>query len=300
MLKIAFAPIYIYDLPDGHRFPMIKYQLIPEQLLHEGTITEANFFEPSFLSDDRLLRTHSSDYVKSLYNLPLERRAERDIGFPVKPELIRRGRHIAQGTLECALYALNHGVAINVAGGTHHAFADKGEGFCVFNDFAITANELLSQDLVNQILIVDLDVHQGNGTAKIFEDETRVFTWSVHGDRNYPLRKMNSDLDTPLPDGTEDDLYLTMLRNELPRLIDLVQPDMILYLAGVDVLDTDKLGRLSLTRAGCKERDRFVFDTCKKNNIPVAVSMGGGYSHRVADIVEAHANTFRVAQDIFF
>ncbi len=300
MLKIAFAPIYIYDLPKGHRFPMSKYQLIPEQLIHEGTVSNEHFFKPKFLSDDILQQTHTSSYINQLYNLPLERRAERDIGFPVNPDLIRRGRHIAQGTLDCARYALKNGIAMNVAGGTHHAFADRGEGFCVFNDFAIAATELLIKNEVNQVLIVDLDVHQGNGTAEIFKDEPQVFTWSVHGERNYPLRKKKSDLDTPLPDGATDNLYLTMLRNELPRLIDQVEPDLVLYLAGVDVLESDKLGRLSLTRSGCKERDRIVLDACNKNKIPIAVSMGGGYSHRLSDIIEAHANTFRVVQEIFF
>ncbi len=300
MLKIAFAPIYIYDLPQGHRFPMSKYQLIPEQLIHEGTVTSDHFFSPGYLTDQVLLKTHSQEYIQKLYNLPLGRREERDIGFPVKPDLIKRGRHIAQGTLDCARYAQQFGVAMNIAGGTHHAFSNRGEGFCVFNDFAIAATELLANEELNQVLIVDLDVHQGNGTAEIFKDEPRVFTWSVHGERNYPLRKKKSDLDTPLPDGTTDDLYLAMLRNELPKLIDQVAPDLVFYLAGVDVLETDKLGRLSLTRMGCKERDKIVLSQCQKNNIPVAVSMGGGYSHRLSDITEAHANTFRVAQEIFF
>ncbi|NNF36869.1 MAG: histone deacetylase, partial [Saprospiraceae bacterium] len=203
-------------------------------------------------------------------------------------------------TYDCALYALNHGVAMNVAGGTHHAYSHRGEGFCVFNDMALASNLLLKRDIVKKILIVDLDVHQGNGTAHIFQDDDRVFTFSMHGERNYPLRKERSDLDIGLPDGTEDDFYLKTLKNTLPRLIDQVQPDLIFYLSGVDILDTDKLGRLSCTKEGCKERDRYVLDTCKHNNIPVAISMGGGYSHRVADVVDAHCNTFRVAHEIYF
>jgi acetoin utilization deacetylase AcuC-like enzyme len=195
---------------------------------------------------------------------------------------------------------MKDGVAMNVAGGTHHAFADRGEGFCVFNDIALAANVLLSQQLVKKILIVDLDVHQGNGTAKIFEKDPRVFTFSMHGARNYPTRKEQSDLDIGLPDQTNDQLYLSTLKETLPRLMDEVQPDFIFYLAGVDVLATDKLGRLALSMEGCKQRDRLVLETCHRNQIPVAISMGGGYSERLAHIVEAHCNTFREAMRLYF
>jgi len=279
---------------------MSKYELIPQQLLHEGTVEETNFFHPTKLEEENILLTHSAEYLNKLNELSLSRREIRDIGFPVRSDLIERGKHIAQGTIDCAIYAMSHGIAMNVAGGTHHAFTDHGEGFCIFNDFAIASNYLLHHQIVSKILIVDLDVHQGNGTAKIFEADPRVYTWSVHGDRNYPLRKMVSDLDSPLPDGTADDLYLSLIREKLPELIDTVQPDLVLYLAGVDVLESDKLGRLSLSREGCKMRDEIVFRECIKNNVPVAVSMGGGYSHRIADIVEAHANTFRLAQELYF
>lgn len=279
---------------------MSKYELIPQQLLHEGTVEETNFFHPTKLEEENILLTHSAQYLNKLNELSLSRREIRDIGFPVRSDLIERGKHIAQGTIDCAIYAMSHGIAMNVAGGTHHAFTDHGEGFCIFNDFAIASNYLLHHQIVSKILIVDLDVHQGNGTAKIFESDPRVYTWSVHGDRNYPLRKMVSDLDSPLPDGTADDLYLSLIREKLPELIDTVQPDLVLYLAGVDVLESDKLGRLSLSREGCKMRDEIVFRECIKNNVPVAVSMGGGYSHRIADIVEAHANTFRLAQELYF
>ncbi|MEL6124436.1 MAG: histone deacetylase, partial [Bacteroidota bacterium] len=267
---------------------------------HEGTINEGHFFHPEPLSDEQLLSTHTAEYLDKLKNLPLPRKEERAIGFPVRQDLIHRGRHIAQGTLQCCYHAIESGAALNVAGGTHHAFADHGEGFCVFNDFAIAANLLLAEGSVKQILILDLDVHQGNGTAKIFETESRVFTMSVHGAKNYPLRKTTSDLDIGLPDGTGDTAYILTLEEHLPKLIDQVQPDLIMYLAGVDVLETDKLGRLSLSKEGCMRRDEYVFRLCHRHQIPVAVSMGGGYSHRVADIVEAHANTFKAAQEIFF
>jgi acetoin utilization deacetylase AcuC-like enzyme len=214
--------------------------------------------------------------------------------------LVQRGRYIANGTIQCVLFAQQYGVAMNTAGGTHHAFSFKGEGFCLFNDIAIAANYCLFHGIAKRILIVDLDVHQGNGTAQIFRTEPRVFTFSMHGEHNYPTRKEQSDLDIGLADGTTDEPYLKILKEKLPQLLDLHQPDLIFYLAGVDVLATDKLGRLNLSMAGCKERDKIVLETCKRNNIPVAVSMGGGYSPNLYDIVEAHTNTFRIAQSIFF
>ncbi len=300
MLKIAYSPIYRYELPEGHRFPMLKYELIAEQLLYEGTIDESSFFHPEPLEAHTALLTHTAEYWEKLHSLALSDREIRAIGFPITEKFIWRGRHIAQGTIQCALYALQHGCAMNIAGGTHHAFADRGEGFCCLNDQAVASNYLLNKSLVQKILIVDLDVHQGNGTASIFEHEPRVFTFSMHGERNYPLRKEKSDLDIGLPDGTDDTTYLNILSETLPRLLDQVKPDFIFYLSGVDVLETDKLGRLNLSRQGCLERDRLVFSLCQKHKIPVAASMGGGYSTRLADIVEAHANTFRAAQHIFF
>ncbi len=300
MLKIAYSTIYKYELPEKHRFPMIKYELIPEQLLYEGTITEANFFHPEALTEEVILWTHEVDYWQKLKTQSLTKKEIRAIGFPMSEILVRRGTHISQGTIDCALYAQQYGVAMNVAGGTHHSFTYKGEGFCLLNDIGIAANYLLKKKLVQQILVIDLDVHQGNGTAQIFQQEERVFTFSMHGAKNYPGRKEQSDLDIGLPDKTEDDHYLKVLKNSLPRLLDEVQPDFIFYLSGVDVLATDKLGRLSLSMQGCKARDRFVLETCKLHNIPVAISMGGGYSERIAHIVNAHANTFRLAQEIYF
>lgn len=300
MLKIAFSPIYKYQLPEGHRFPMIKYELVPEQLLYDGTVTASNFFHPEPLTEEQILLTHTREYWDKLQEQRLTAKEERAIGFPMRPELVWRGRHIAQGTIDCARYARRYGVSLNIAGGTHHAFADRGEGFCVFNDMAIAANYLLSTGEVDRVLIVDLDVHQGNGTAHIFRNKDCVYTFSMHGARNYPLRKEQSDLDIPLPDKTPDQPYLKILQETLPRLIDEVQPDLVFYLSGVDVLETDRLGRLSLSLQGCRERDRLVFTTCRKNGVPVAVSMGGGYSPRIAAIVDAHANTFRTAAEVFF
>lgn len=299
MIKIAYSPVYKYSLPDGHRFPMDKYELLPQQLLHEGLVTEENFFHPTQLTKEEILLTHTEEYYQKLHQLPLERKEERAIGFPVRSDLIERGKFIAHGTLECAYHAMQDGVSLNVAGGTHHAFADRGEGFCIFNDFAIASNILLSRQDVKQILIVDLDVHQGNGTAKIFENDERVFTFSMHGEKNYPLRKEKSDLDIELPDGCDDKLYLETLFNCLPGLLDHVKPDIIFYLSGVDILEVDKLGRLNLSIKGSLKRDSFVFAEAKKKGIPIAVSMGGGYAPKIADIIESHANTFRAALDHF-
>lgn len=300
MLKIAYSPIYKYPLPEAHRFPMSKYELIPEQLLYEGTVTEQQFFHPELLPEATLLLTHEHVYWEKLKNQTLTEREVRAIGFPMTPRLVERGRHIASGTLECAAHAMKDGVAMNVAGGTHHSFSYKGEGFCVLNDIAIAANALLHRGLVERILVIDLDVHQGNGTAQIFQNEPRVFTFSMHGEKNYPHRKEQSDLDVALPDGMTDKPYLELLQRHLYTLMEQVQPEFVFYLSGVDVLETDRLGRLSLSIAGCKERDKLVLKTCKLLRIPLAISMGGGYSARLAHVVEAHCNTFRLAQEIFF
>ncbi|MEM9529066.1 MAG: histone deacetylase [Bacteroidota bacterium] len=278
---------------------MDKYSLLPEQLLYEGTIAEANFFGPSPLPEAAILRTHTLDYWQKLKTNTLSAKEARAIGFPMRPALIARGRVIAQGTLDCARHAFRDGVALNVAGGTHHSFADRGEGFCVFNDIAIAANELLHAGEIKQALIIDLDVHQGNGTAAIFANDSRVFTLSFHGAKNYPNRKPPSDLDVGFPDGTQDDAYLEKLYAVLPEVLDWVKPDVVFYLSGVDILASDKLGRLSCSLAGCRERDRFVFQSCYDRGLPVAVAMGGGYSERLATIIEDHANTYREALSIF-
>ena len=300
MLPIAFAPIFAHPLPVGHRFPMLKYELLPEQLLHEGTATAADFFTATPPPDVDILRVHDAGYYERLRQGQLTRQEERATGFPWSAALFEREITILGGTIEAARQALVHGVAFNIAGGTHHAFRARGEGFCLLNDQAAAAAWLLANaPTVQKILIVDLDVHQGNGTAAIFQHEPRVFTFSMHGARNYPARKEISDLDLPLPEGTNDVLYLKLLNETLPRLLDEVQPDFVFYLAGVDVLATDKLGHLALTREGCRRRDELVLGLCHRYYLPVVVCMGGGYSERIIDIVEAHANTYRVAAGIF-
>ena len=300
MLKIAWSSIYAHPLPEHHRFPMIKYDLLPEQLLYEGTISEENLFEPTILDEKNVLNTHCARYWQKLKSLQLSKSEIRRTGFPLSEKLVEREQIIMNGTLQAAKYALKHGVSFNIAGGTHHAFTNKGEGFCLLNDIAISANYLLEADLAQQILVVDLDVHQGNGTAEIFANNPQVFTFSMHGAKNYPLKKEVSDLDIELADGTTDDIYLPILENKLKKLIDKLEPDFIFFQSGVDVLATDKLGRLGMSIAGCKQRDEIVLSTAHDNDIPIALCMGGGYSPRIADIVEAHANTYRLAQQIFF
>ena len=300
MLKIAHDIIYRHPLEKNHRFPMEKYDLIPIQLIKEKTCNPNNFFVPKNLSDEDVLTTHQKEYYEKLCSLSLSKKEIRPIGFPMSRELITREKKIAQGTIECSDFSIKNGISMNIAGGTHHAFYDKGEGFCMLNDQAIAANYLLNNSFIKKILIIDLDVHQGNGTASIFKNNPNVFTLSFHGQKNYPFRKENSDLDLGFNDFTNDAFYLKKLKEIIPRVIDNFQPDFIYYLAGVDVLKNDKLGRLSLTIKGCLERDRFILNNCKKNNIPVQVSMGGGYSFNIEEIIEAHSNTFRLAQEIYF
>ncbi|PQJ31574.1 histone deacetylase [Nonlabens arenilitoris] len=303
---IAFHPIYKHPLPDGHRFPMIKYELLPQQLLLEGTALQTDFFEPSKLcSDIDVLRVHTLEYLENLKALNLDRKAARKLGFPLSTQLVKRELRIAQGTIDGSIKAFKHGIAMNIAGGTHHAYSNHGEAFCLLNDQAIAARYLQHHQLAEKILIVDLDVHQGNGTAQIFQNDDTVFTFSMHGASNYPFKKEVSDLDIALPDHTDDNSYLKELHHILPDLIAQEKPDFIFYLCGVDVLATDKLGRLGLSLKGCKERDEYALSafakarTQKNNRIPVQCSMGGGYSPEIKLIIEAHANTFRVARDIF-
>lgn len=299
MLKVAYHPIFEYKTSKKHRFPMQKYPLLVEKLLAEGIFLADNFFTPQKLSETEILTTHQLDYWTHLKHQTLPTQQIRAIGFDMTPELVERERYIAHASYECALFAKQFGVSLTIAGGTHHAFADHGEGFCIFNDFAVASHLLLQREQASKILIVDLDVHQGNGTAKIFENNPQVFTFSMHGAKNFPFRKQQSDLDIELANDTGDLEYLTILRQTLPKLIYDFRPDMLLYQAGVDVLATDKLGKLALTLEGCQARDKFVFECAKYHQIPIAVSMGGGYSENITDIVQAHYNTFQMVHLLF-
>ena len=279
---------------------MEKYDLLPQQLLYEGTCSKDNFFEPQIPNNKHFFSVHDPDYFFDLLNLRLSQKAARKIGFPLSEALIEREMMIADGTMKASEFAVQHGISMNIAGGTHHAFSNRGEAFCLLNDQAIGAKYLQNNHLATKILIVDLDVHQGNGTAEIFQNDETVFTFSMHGKSNYPFQKENSDLDIALENNTNDARYLEILKDILPQLIHQEKPDFIYYLCGVDVIESDKLGKLSLTIEGCKERDRFVLQTCFDQKIPVMCSMGGGYSPDIKTIVEAHANTFRLAQEIYF
>ncbi len=299
MIKIAFDPSFIHPLPPDHRFPMLKYELIPEQLLYEGSIRPDYLFSPAACEEETILLTHQQAYYEKLVNQTLSAAEQRKIGFPQSIDLTKRERLITQGTLDCSLFALKYGIALNVAGGTHHAFADRGEGFCLLNDVAVASNFLLAKEIVSRILIIDLDVHQGNGSASLFAAENRVFTFSMHGEHNYPFHKEKSDLDIGLKDGTETAAYLGELQSRLPVIIEKIKPDFAFYIAGVDILETDKFGKLRVTVDGCKSRDQFVFKTLRTYQIPVAVSMGGGYSPDIRQIVNAHCNTFRAALELY-
>ena len=299
MIPIAFDPIYVLPLPENHRFPMEKYDLLPKQLVHEGTCDPKDFFSPLAVDDQIVKVIHQKEYVDRLKHMKLDLSEVRKIGFPISQQLVEREFIIAGGTIEGALKSLESGISFNIAGGTHHAHSSHGEAFCMLNDQAISARYLLDHQHAKKVLIIDLDVHQGNGTAEIFKKEERVFTFSMHGKKNYPFKKENSDWDIALEDDTGDEVYLNLLNDTLPRLFERADPDFVFYLSGVDVIDTDRLGRLGLSIEGCKKRDEQVLKFCHKRSLPAQCSMGGGYSKDIKLIIEAHANTFRLAQQIY-
>lgn len=299
MLKIAYHNAYIHPLREGHRFPMIKYELIHDQLLYEGLVEKENFIEPQLADFETCCLAHDRQYVSRLFELTLDERMVRRIGFPLSESLVDRERLILDGTIQTALSAQRYGIAFNIAGGTHHAGFDYGEGFCLMNDQAVAARYLLNRGAARRILIIDLDVHQGNGTAHIFKEDPDVFTFSMHGEKNFPFVKERSDRDIALPDGISDERYLSILEEVLPTLFEEVNPDFVFYQAGVDILQTDKLGKLKVSKEGCKYRDYLVIKSCKERDIPLQISMGGGYSVHIRDIVDAHVNTYKTAIDIF-
>jgi histone deacetylase family protein len=276
---------------------MQKYALLPQQLLHEGIAEPTDFHTPSKVSLETLCLAHTPDYVHKFVHLQLSHKEALPIGFVQNQQLVDRELTLVQGTIEAALWALRTAeVGFNIAGGTHHAFSDRGEGFCMLNDQAVAAAYLLAHTAVRKVLIIDLDVHQGNGTAEIFRHDPRVFTFSMHAEGNYPFVKEQSDRDIALPTGTTDAAYLSILTSVLPEIITTHQPDFVFYQSGVDVLSSDKLGKLSLSVQGCADRDRFVFNLCRQHHLPVQCSMGGGYSPQLSAILRAHTNTFMMSQ----
>jgi acetoin utilization deacetylase AcuC-like enzyme len=299
MFSVAFNPIYKYPVPAGHRFPMDKYELLPLQLVREGIVEQSDFFDPEPIGLENVYAVHERAYVDRFVNGMLSKQEIRRIGFEQSPLLVERELRIANGTLQGALRAFDTGIAFNIAGGTHHAGRSFGEGFCMVNDQAVAAKYLVDHHKAKKVLIIDLDVHQGNGTADIFGSEPRVFTFSMHGKNNYPFRKEKSDLDVPLEDWTGDSEYVKILSGILPKLIDQVKPDFIFYQAGVDILHTDKIGRMRCTIEGCRKRDEIVLHIARQLHIPVQCSMGGGYSPQLRTILEAHVNTYRTAGQLY-
>jgi acetoin utilization deacetylase AcuC-like enzyme len=296
---VAYAPVYVHAVPENHRFPMEKYALLSQQIAYEGLIEPTAFLQPQPIDLNAVTRVHSVDYLEKLLLLRCTPREQRVSGFVHNHELITRELTIMEGTRLCAEMVVNGGVALNIAGGTHHAYSNRGEDFCLLNDQAIAAQWLLDNELAQRILIIDLDVHQGNGTAQIFAGEPRVYTFSMHGASNYPMKKEQSDWDIALPDGCTDEQYLEQLQQALQQIQETFRPDFLFFQSGVDVLETDALGKLSLSLQGCKERDRLVFEFAVQQQLPIVCSMGGGYSKDVRLIVEAHSNTFRLAFQYF-
>ena len=289
----------MHQLPGNHRFPMVKYELIPQQLLHEGLVEKENFCSPTLAKDYWIEKAHDKEYISKLKQLALTKSEIRKTGFPLSKELVNREYVITQGTLDCVDFAIEYGASANIAGGTHHAFRDRGEGFCLFNDVAIGSYYAIEKHQMQSILIIDLDVHQGNGTASVLKNNDKVFTFSMHGEKNYPFHKEKSNLDIPVKDGITGQEYLKKLKENLDFLSNELSPDIIFYISGVDILDTDKLGRLAVKREDCKKRDEMVFEFSKKCKAPIVTVMGGGYSEKIYDIVEAHCNTFKSMLSLF-
>lgn len=294
-MDVFYHDLFTFPLPEGHRFPIQKYILLRKRLVGDGVISEEDLHVPAGASDDQLCLVHEPSYIRKLKKGDLSTREIRRMGFPWSQDLLERSRRSVGSTIAACRSALSEGVAVNLAGGTHHAFPDHGQGFCVFNDAAVAARLMQLEHRVQRVLIVDCDVHQGNGTAAIFHNDPSVFTFSIHGEKNFPFHKEASDLDLSLPDGAEDDLYLRQLKRGLNLAVDRARADLVVYLAGADPHRGDRLGRLSLSKAGLENRDRMVMEVCLQSNLPVAVVMSGGYGKDVTDTVDIHYQTVCVA-----
>jgi acetoin utilization deacetylase AcuC-like enzyme len=297
-LTVWSSARYTFPLPPGHRFPVEKYGLLRERVVADGIVAPERVLDPAAASDEMLRLVHTADYVRRFADGQLSAAEMRRIGFPWSPALVERSRRAVGGTVAAARHALAHGTAMNLAGGTHHAFADHGEGFCVFNDVAIAIRALRADGLIRRAAVIDLDVHQGNGTHAIFAGDDTVFTFSMHGGRNYPFEKIPGSLDVELDDGTEDAEYLRALMAALPRVLHAASPDLVLYLAGADPHEGDRLGRMKLTFAGLERRDWVVVQACREVGLPVVVLIAGGYGRRVEDTVSVHAATARIVAAI--
>lgn len=295
MIFVHSSEKYSIPLPENHSFPMDKYSLVQEQLMYEGVITRDQIIHSSLIGESEVLTTHSQEYWNRIRDCAFSEQEVRKIGFPASEALRDRSLSSAGGTLQAARQALQSGIGINLAGGTHHAFKSFGEGYCVLNDIAIAASCLLAENQIRKALVIDLDVHQGNGTAALFQEDSRVFTCSIHCQDNYPVRKERSDLDIALPAHTGDIQYLSILYSVIPELIKTVNPDILFYQSGVDILENDRLGKLKMSAEGVRQRDRFIFGIAQKYQIPIVSVMGGGYHPSLRILVEAHTETIRQA-----
>jgi acetoin utilization deacetylase AcuC-like enzyme len=285
----------VIPLPAEHRFPIAKYALLRDRLLERGIVSPERLHDPARATNEQLERVHTRDYVQALQTGTLDSAAIRRLGFPWSSHLVERSLRAVGGTIEASTYALHAGIAMNLAGGTHHAFADRGEGFCVFNDVAVAAAELRARHAVRRVVVIDLDVHQGNGTHAIFANDQDTYTFSMHGKRNYPFTKVAGDLDIELEDGADDATYLALLHDALPRVLHEARADMAFYLAGADPHEGDKLGRLKITHEGLLRRDAMVLEMCREIALPVTITIAGGYGVHIDDTVDVHVNTARVA-----
>jgi len=298
-LPVVHHPAYRATVPPGHRFPMAKYGGLMDHLLEHRVVAPAQIHEPEPAGAAVLEHAHTAGYVEAVLSQTLEAAAQRRIGFPLSPALVRRAQASSGGTLLTARLALEHGLACNTAGGSHHAFADYGAGFCLFNDVAVAARVLLAEGRIARALVVDLDVHQGDGTAAICQDDPRIHTFSMHCRTNFPLRKQTSDQDVALEPDLADDAYMALLAEHLPGLLDNTRPDLVFFNAGVDPHVDDKLGRLALSEQGLARRERLVLETCLRAGVPVAGVLGGGYAPDLDQLVRLHAILHRVASEVF-
>ena len=297
-MKVFYSDHFVLPLPEGHRFPMVKYSMLRERVERDGICGPGELSTPRAVTDQEILRAHDLDYLNRVVSGTLTQKEIRRIGFPWSQKMVERSRRASGGTLSACLAALDEGFAANLAGGTHHAFSDKGEGYCVFNDSAIAARAVQAAGLAERVVVIDTDVHQGNGTAAILTGDPKVFTFSIHGAKNFPFNKEESDLDAPLPDGAGDTEFLATLERCLQVALDAADADLAIYLAGADPFEKDRLGRLSVTKAGLAERDRIVLEACREREIPVAVTMAGGYARKVQDTVDVHFQSIRRAAEL--
>ncbi len=293
-LKCFYTDHFVLPLPPEHRFPMPKYSLLRERVVAEGVIRPEDLIVPDAATDEQILRAHDAEYLDKVKTGTLTAKEIRRIGFPWTPEMVERSRRSSGATIAACRTALVEGLAVNLAGGTHHAFRDHGEGYCVFNDSAIAARAMQAEGRVRRMVILDCDVHQGNGTAAILQGDPTVFTFSIHGEKNFPYHKEQSDLDIELLDGTGDRVYLDILEEGIQRALAMSHADLAIYLAGADPFEGDRLGRLKLTKDGLRQRDELVLELCKARGLPVAITMAGGYARNVEDIADIHLATIKV------